>query len=53
MMKVEPLMIFQKLIAATLLTLFTSVAAADQHNALIKTVEKVADDLEARVGFAA
>ncbi|WP_396631657.1 class A beta-lactamase [Marinobacter shengliensis] len=53
MMKVEPLMIFQKLIAATLLTLFTSVAAADQHNSLIKTVEKVADDLEARVGFSA
>jgi beta-lactamase class A len=53
MMKVEPLMIFQKLIATTLLALFTSVAAADQHNALIKTVEKVADDLEARVGFSA
>jgi beta-lactamase class A/beta-lactamase class A CARB-5 len=46
-------MIFQKLIAATLLTLFTSVAAADQHNALIKTVERVADDIEALVGFAA
>jgi Beta-lactamase class A len=53
MMKVEPLIIFQKLIAATLLTLFTSVASADQHNSLIKTVKKVADDLEARVGFAA
>ena len=53
MMKVEPLMIFQKLIAAILLTLSTSVASADQDNSLIKTVKKVADDLEARVGFAA
>ncbi|ABM18172.1 Beta-lactamase [Marinobacter nauticus VT8] len=46
-------MIFQKLIAAILLTLSTSVASADQDNSLIKTVKKVADDLEARVGFAA
>ena len=53
MMKVEPLMIFQKLIAAILLTLSTSVASADQDNSLIKTVKKVADDLEALVGFAA
>lgn len=35
MMKVEPLMIFQKLIAAILLTLSTSVASADQDNSLI------------------
>lgn len=53
MMKVEPLMIFQKLIAAILLTLSTSVASADQDNSLIKTVKKVADDIEALVGFAA
>ncbi len=53
MTKFELFKTFQKLTAVTLLAFLTSIASADQQNALIKTVAKVADDLEALVGFAA
>jgi len=53
MKKVEPLTTLIKFTAATALTVFASIAPADPHNPLITTVARVADDLEALVGFAA
>ncbi|KPQ28381.1 MAG: hypothetical protein HLUCCX14_11315 [Marinobacter excellens HL-55] len=45
MKKVEPLTMLLKFTAATVLTVFASIAPADPHNPLITTVARVADDI--------
>lgn len=52
-MSVEPGAAFLKFSVAAFLTLLASIASADDHNFLIKTVVRIAGEIEVRVGFSA
>ncbi len=52
-MRIEPMTALLTFSVAIFLSFWASIASADGHNSLIKTVESIASEIEARVGFAA